>query len=80
MLHFVVIFTEVTLSYGLTNTPTGFFIAFLWLWPLIPSCREVASTDLLHSSSPVREGTFHFMDEENKVQEKLYNMPKVRWL
>lgn len=78
MLHFVVIFTEKkTLSYGLTNTPTWFFIASLWLWPLIPSYGEVASTNLLHSSSPEREDTFHFMDEENKVQKSYIMCPKL---
>lgn len=66
-----------TLSYGLTNTPTWFFIASLWLWPLIPSYGEVASTNLLHSSSPEREDTFHFMDEENKVQKSYIMCPKL---
>lgn len=77
MLHFVVIFTEITLSYGLTNTPTVFFIASLWLWPLITGCGEVASTNLFHSSSPVREDAFHFMDEENKVQKSYIICPKL---
>lgn len=68
MLGFVVIFPEITLSYGLTNTPPVFFIACLWLWPLITGCGEVASTNLLHSSSPMREDNFRFMNEEKKVQ------------
>lgn len=78
MLRFVVIFPEITLSYGLTNTPPVFCIACLWPWPLISACGEVASTNLLHSSSPMREeDTFHFMDEENKVQKSYIICPKL---